>query len=362
VCRPCQQFGQQIKHQFAEVNRRQDESERRIDDTNRRMDGTEKRMDMLEKEVKRMAERMDKENGERDDRLCDEMQEREVCRMNLIIHGIEEQPERIKNSRERLELDKDRCEQLLITIKARTRKDDLRFCRRIGEKGDGPRPMVIGLETEDEKRHILARARNLQGSRYHDISIVPDLTKKQRSNEARMKTEAEERNKNLTNEDKSRNVKWLVVGRRGEKRLIKGVERDVQFMGNKNNPPAVRPAIDKQQDKRRPQLLPSAPPRGQFQPRQGGSDDQNRSDEDENGRWYRKDKEVETGARKKDNYGKGNSPRREKDQQATSNSNRWEPTSDRWTQPPRDRLGSKRGRGSASSEDENPGRQRTKRY
>jgi hypothetical protein len=361
VCRPCQQFGQRIKHQFAEVNRRQDESERRIDETNKRMDGTEKRMEALEKEMKRMAEKTDKEIGERDDRLCDEMQEREVRRMNLIIHGIEEQPERIKNSRERLELDKERCEQLLITIKARTRKDDLRFCRRIGEKGDGPRPMVIGLETEDEKRHILARARNLHGSRYHDISIVPDLTKKQRSNEARMKREAEERNKNLTNEDKSRNMKWLVVGRRGEKRLIKGVERDVQFMGNRNNPPAARTAAEKQPDIRGPQLLPSAPPRGQFQPRQGSSDDQHRREDDENGRWYRKDKEADTGARKKDNYGKGNSPRRDKDQHATSTSNRWEPSPDRWSQP-RDRLGSKRGRGSASSEDENPSRQRTKRY
>jgi hypothetical protein len=315
------------------------------------MDGTEKRMDALEKKMEKMAEKMDKEIGERDDRLCDEMQEREVRRMNLIIHGIEEQPERIKNSRERLELDKNRCEQLLITIKARTRKDDLRFCRRIGEKGDGPRPMVIGLETEDEKRHILAKARNLQGSRFQDISIVPDLTKKQRSNEARMKKEAEERNRDLTNEDKSKNLKWLVVGRRGEKRLIKGVERDVQYMGNRGN--------DKQPAVSGPQLLPSAPPRGQFQPRQ--TDNQTRRDEDENGRWYRKDRETETGARKKDSYGKGNSPGGEKDQHATSKSNRWEPTSDRWSQPTRDRLGSKRGRGSASSEDENPGRQKTRR-
>jgi hypothetical protein len=114
-------------------------------------------------------------------------------------------------------------------MRARTRKEDLRFCRRIGERGDEPRPIVIGLENEEEKRHILSRARDLKGTRYNDISIVPDLTRKQRSREMRMKEEADEKNKDLTAEEKRRNVKWMVVGRRGEKRLIKGVEREQQY-------------------------------------------------------------------------------------------------------------------------------------
>jgi hypothetical protein len=170
VCRPCQNFGQRIKHQFAECNKRQEENEKRTEENSRRIDGTEKEIDELRKEMKRMAERLEREGGEREENLCDAMQEREVRRMNLIIHGIEEQPDRIRNNRERLELDKERCEQLFEAMKARNRKDDLRFCRRIGEKSAEPRPMVIGLETEEEKRHILARARNLQGTQFQDIS------------------------------------------------------------------------------------------------------------------------------------------------------------------------------------------------
>jgi hypothetical protein len=92
VCRPCQNFGQRIKHQFAETNRRQDEMEKKTDNLAKRLDNTDKNMDEMKKELRRLAERMDTDGGEREDRLCDEMQEREVRRMNLIIHGIEEPP------------------------------------------------------------------------------------------------------------------------------------------------------------------------------------------------------------------------------------------------------------------------------
>jgi hypothetical protein len=42
--------------------------------------------------------------------------------------------------------------------------------------------------------------------------------------------ETETRNEQLTAEDKDRNLKWLVVGKRSEKQLIKGTER-----GSQNN-------------------------------------------------------------------------------------------------------------------------------
>jgi hypothetical protein len=359
VCRPCQNFGQRIKHQFAESSKRQDENEKKTAENSKRIDGTERELENLRKQMEKLAEKIESEGGEREETLYDEMQEREVRRMNLILHGVEEQPDRIKNNRERLELDKERCEQVFVVMKARTKKEDLRFCRRLGEKSAEPRPIVIGLETEEDKRHILAKARNLQGTRFHDISIVPDLTKKQRSREARMKQEAEEKNKSLTAEEKSNNVKWMVVGRRGEKRIIKGVERDVQYMGNRTTRAGDRTSNS---GSRGPQLLPDAPSRGQFVPRQ--TDQNSSSRNEEQGRWYRKDRdETDTGARRKDNYGQANRNGGEKDKQDQSRRTRWETNSDRWTQSEaRGRLNSKRGRDSTSSEDDNQVRRRTKRF
>jgi hypothetical protein len=168
-----------------------------------------------------------------------------------------------------------------------------------------------------------------------------------------MKLEADERNKKLTTDEKNRNEKWMVVGRRGEKRLIKGVERDIQFMGRQDT---------RENTFRGPVLLPSEGPRGQFVPRQGGKDKPAERQQEENGRWYRKDKEAETGARKKDNYGQGNKNGGEKDKQDQSRNNRWETNTDRWAQPTRDRLNSKRGRGTDSSEEDSPDRRRSKKY
>jgi hypothetical protein len=235
VCRPCQSFGQRVKHQFAEVNKRQDETDKRVDNTEKRLSETDKRMDAITAELRKLAEKVTKDKEEKEDDLCDEMQEREVRRMNIIIHGVEEVSEEIRGNRERIEKDKNRCMMIFKAMKARTKREDMRFCRRIGEKGHDPRPIVVGFENEEEKRHVLARARELRDTAYQDISIVPDLTRKQRRREAKLKEEAEEKNKGLTAEDIRRNVKWIVVGRRGEKRLIKGVEREQRYREPRDN-------------------------------------------------------------------------------------------------------------------------------
>ena len=57
-----------------------------------------------------------------------------------------------------------------------------------------PRPVIIGLYSEDIKEQLLAKASNLRGTCYENVSIVPDLTKKQREQEAELKMEADRRN------------------------------------------------------------------------------------------------------------------------------------------------------------------------
>jgi hypothetical protein len=87
---------------------------------------------------------------------------------------------------------------------------------------------VIGLNNEDEKRAVLARARQLRGGRFDNVAVVPDLTKMQRRGEDKLGAEADLRNGNLTADDREKGLRWIVVGKRGEKRLIKGVEREPQ--------------------------------------------------------------------------------------------------------------------------------------
>ena len=231
VCRPCQSFAARIQHQLGEQNKKNEEVEKKVKENEEKINKNSSEISGLRDEMKKLSERMDTERENRDDRLMEEMQEREARRLNLVVHGVEEPPETVRVNSVRQEMDRSRCEELFRTMRARTKQEDLRFCRRIGEKGPNPRPMVIGLENEEEKRHILIRSRNLQGTRFQDISVVPDLTRKQRELEDKMRRDAEEKNKFLTSEDLANNLRWLVVGKRGEKRIIKGVERPMRGGG-----------------------------------------------------------------------------------------------------------------------------------
>jgi hypothetical protein len=152
----------------------------------------------LRQELRRMQSKLEEEREARDAALCEELRDRDMRRTNLIIHGLAEPAQNVSDNRSRMEADRRLCGEVLATIGARTRGQDLRFCRRVGERGRDPRPVVIGLRTEEERRLILDKARLLQGTRFDNTGIVPDLTKMQRRAEDQLASEAELKNRGLT--------------------------------------------------------------------------------------------------------------------------------------------------------------------
>ena len=225
VCRPCQNFANRNEHKFSEVQKRNEDTDRRVTKNTERIKKSEDNIEELRETIRRLEERAEKDRTEKDTKLYEEMQEREVRRLNLVLHGVQEPADSIRTNRERQEADKQKCGEIFISMRASTKCEDIKFCRRIGERGAAPRPLIIGLENKEVKRHLLWQARNLAGTRFHEISLVPDLTRKQREVEDNIKKEAEARNRSLTREDISGGLSWFVVGKRGEKRLVKGVER-----------------------------------------------------------------------------------------------------------------------------------------
>ena len=237
ACRSCMNFNNKWNAQMKEVSRRQDETDRRVDENSRLIEGVRNIAEEARREVREQANMAETLVGRMEQTMDDELREREVRRLNLVIHGVPEVDDEIKGNRERSEKDKEQCERIFITMRARTKKDNLRFCRRIGERGNDPRPIVIGLFSEEEKRHLLDTAKVLRFTQYEHITFVPDLTKGQRKGEQRLRDEAQRRNNQLTREDLEKNLKWIIVGLRGEKRLIKAVERENQGGRETRRPP-----------------------------------------------------------------------------------------------------------------------------
>ena len=150
-----------------------------------------------------------------------EMAEREARKCNLVVYGIPEADSNLSNN-DKKEQDITEFLEVLTEINCATNvKDDIKIAIRLGQKREDntDRPLLIGLKKEQVKEHILDNAWRLKNSTYSDVSISPDLTKKQRNEERKMKEKAEEMNRNLDEETAKKWV-WKAIGQRGKKRLL----------------------------------------------------------------------------------------------------------------------------------------------
>jgi hypothetical protein len=232
ACRACLAFATKVNRQLQAASKGQDELEEKVDKNARSTEQNTIEIEKLRQELSKVQMALAKEKEERSDMLGEELRDREVRRNNIIFHGVPEQETETGNNRDRMEKDRRLCSDMLAVMRVRLRGEDLRFCRRVGERGRDARPIVVGVRNEEEKRLILRSARLLRGTRYDNVSVVPDMTRLQRRAEDKLSQEAETRNCQLTEEDHSMNRRWLVVGKRGEKRLLKGTEREQQY-GNR---------------------------------------------------------------------------------------------------------------------------------
>ena len=216
---------------------------------------------MIDKKVDKVAERQDrveeKLENEREririERVV-EMRERELRKKNVLIHRMEETV--AETTEERREWDIASCVNMFKELGLSMGREAIKFCRRVGERSEEPRPLIVGFYREFMKEDLLDKARDLRDTAFAEVGILPDLTQEQRRDEADLAKEAEKRNVNLNAEDRSKNLMWMVVGRKGEKRLLKGVDRGGSSRGR-----ATMRGV-------RPQPLPTAP-RGSWGPNRG---------------------------------------------------------------------------------------------
>ena len=182
-----------------------------------------KRVDVVETRQDRVEEKMENERERIRIERVTEMREREQRKKNVVIHRMMEAGEEAARIEERRDWDMGSCANMFKELKLDWGREAIKFCQRIGEKSEEPRPMIVGLMREYQNKDLLDRARDLRNTPFSEVGIMPDLTPEQRRDEADMVKEAERRNVSLTADEKSKNLSWMVVGRKGEKRLLKGV-------------------------------------------------------------------------------------------------------------------------------------------
>ena len=226
-CDSCQASAAKI-HELVE------KYENRIKGVEVKLAETESVVQNMDKEVKKIGEslrtRDDKINEKikrNETGVFEEIRERENRKKNAILYRVDEHDREDATGSERREWDRKLCISILNTLRMGMEDTDIKFVRRLGEKTREARPLCVGFFSEADRDKLLRRGRDLENTRFKDVSICPDLTWRQREEEVEMRKEADRRNEmDLTEDDVSKNLIWAVVGARGQKRLVKTTARE----------------------------------------------------------------------------------------------------------------------------------------
>jgi hypothetical protein len=260
-----------LEGRFVEVEARVIRNEGVVQEAKQKVESVEARQTKLEQAMEQERERMRRERAE-------EMRERDTRRKNVIMHRVGEAGEGVRTIEERKAWDLQSCGNIFRALNLDfSGEEAVKFCRRVGEKGAGPRPLVVGLRREWQKEDLLEKAKDLRNTQFPEVSIIPDLTQEQRREEAEMNKEVERRNRDLPPEDRAKNLEWMVVGARGERRMVKGVVRTRPVRGAAGGAGAAgRPTAGGAGGRPAavgglaPQLLPSGPSQDRWDPAVGG--------------------------------------------------------------------------------------------
>ena len=125
----------------------------------------------------------------------------------------------------RVSQDRDKLVELGNVIGSRTELEGIRFAKRLGEKWNNvdPRLLLVGFKDNNfnARLSILDNARKLADDEdWKNVNVVLDLTPMQRKEEEGLRKEAERLN-GLLSETDAKNWVHKVVGRRGERRLVR---------------------------------------------------------------------------------------------------------------------------------------------
>ena len=231
-CKSCKSYAFKFDKRMRDIEKRVQDIEVNLPEIKTEISTAKSEIDNLKKSVKKFQDSSVEIQNNTAASVFEELRERESRRMNIVIHNIAEPESTLTTGKERIASDKEKlhslCEQIGVIVDT---ESDVRFVKRLGEQNKNsnvPRPMLLGLKEDATRMKILECAHKLaeKDEPWASVNIVQDLTKMQRSEEKNMRVDASKKNADMSTED-SENWLWKVVGRRGERRVVKtALDRD----------------------------------------------------------------------------------------------------------------------------------------
>jgi hypothetical protein len=108
----------------------------------------------LREQVERDREKTEKRINRSEMMILEEINLREEKRKNVVIYGLDE-PTEVEGWK-RVKSDKRKLNEIFTVLELSMQAEsDMEFCRRVGEKSDRARPLVVGFFTEWSKSTLL---------------------------------------------------------------------------------------------------------------------------------------------------------------------------------------------------------------
>ena len=113
ACRSCMSFNNKWNAHMKETSRRQEETDSKVEDNKRNIDKLRNLLEATRREMRTQASMVDGIADRIERVMEEELREREARRLNLVLHGVPEPGPEIKNSIDRMEMDREECERIL---------------------------------------------------------------------------------------------------------------------------------------------------------------------------------------------------------------------------------------------------------
>ena len=256
-CQSCVASTARLEASIKQVETRLNSVEGRVVTVEEKSKQTDLRLDKVEMVVEQTKKAVAEAKEDVAKIVLEELREREDKKFNIILHSVGEAG--AVPQEEAKKWDEDSFDNIMRAMEVNISYErNATFSRRLGAAGgEKARPLLVGLRREEDKIEILSNAKKLMKSGLRDVNVVPDLTRQQRDADENLRKEADRRNREeLTEEDRSKNVKWVAVGRKGTRHLAKREVREyIPYTGRSYPNPSATLPVTQPVRKRKPQEL-----------------------------------------------------------------------------------------------------------
>ena len=219
-CKSCRSATSKLNKKITEIYKKVEELESETKDNKIEIQSVKDNLADTNKRIDKLSETSHDKESASQDAVFRELKDREERRNNLIIHNLAEPGPEVRLGKDRKEADIKNLTRILDTINVKLNWDtDIKFVRRIGEKRETDRPLLVGVTDPSLCVTILKNASRLANTQFSSISLVPDLTRRQREEDDEVRKLCETRNSQRSGDDL--NFTWKPLGPRGSRRPVK---------------------------------------------------------------------------------------------------------------------------------------------